>query len=89
MCYQLFIEIVMFITLLLVAIIPLERNMMMLKLYGILVNFLFFVIQPLFYFNSDVNFRRRVLHRGLWKALKKELFDKDDAGTWFVMNILW
>ena len=31
-----------------------------------------FVILPLFYLNGDANFR--VLHQGLWKALKKELF---------------
>ena len=33
-----------------------------------------FVILPLFYLNGDANFRNRVLHQGLWKALKKELF---------------
>ena len=75
MCYQLLTELVMFIALLFIAIIPIERNMLMLKIFGILANFLFFVIQPLFYLNGDVNFRRRVLHHGLLKAMKKELFE--------------
>jgi hypothetical protein len=74
MGYQLFTEVVGFIGLLIVGVIPIERSMTMLKIYGILSNFLIFVIQPLFYLNSDVNFRNRVLHQGLWRALKKELF---------------
>ena len=74
MGYQLFTEVVVFIGLLFVAVIPIERSMMMLKIYGILSNFLVFVIQPLFYLNGDVNFRNRVQNQGLWKALKKELF---------------
>ena len=74
MGYQLFTEVVGFIGLLIVVVIPIERSMTMLKIYGILSNFLIFVIQPLFYLNSDVNFRNRVLHQGLWRALKKELF---------------
>ena len=74
MSYQLFIELVIFIGLLLFAVIPKERSIMMLKIYEELANFLFFVIQPLFYLNGDVNFRNRVQNQGLWKALKKELF---------------
>ena len=74
MGYQLFTEVVGFIGLLIVVVIPIERSMTMLKIYGILSNFLIFVIQPLFYLNSDVNFRNRVLYQGLWRALKKELF---------------
>jgi hypothetical protein len=74
MCYQLFTELVIFIVLLFLAFIPIERSMTILKMYGILGNFLLFVIQPLFYLNGDVNFRNRVQNQGLWKALKKELF---------------
>ena len=74
MSYQLFTELVIFIGLLLFAVIPKERSIMMLKIYEELANFLFFVIQPLFYLNGDVNFRNRVQNQGLWKALKKELF---------------
>ena len=33
-----------------------------------------YVIQPIFYLNGDKNFRERVLEKGIWKALKKELF---------------
>ena len=44
------------------------------KLTGIISTFAMFVILPLFYLNGDANFRNRVLHQGLWKALKKELF---------------
>jgi hypothetical protein len=36
--------------------------------------FAIFVISPLFYLNGDANFRNRVLHQGMWKALKQELF---------------
>ena len=75
MRYQLLTELAMFIALLFIAIIPIERNIMILKIFGILANFLFFVIQPLFYLNGDVNFRCRVLRHGLLKAMKKELFE--------------
>ena len=75
MRYQLLTELAMFIALLFIAITPIERNTMILKIFGILANFLFFVIQPLFYLNGDVNFRCRVLHHGLLKAMKKELFE--------------
>ena len=74
MGYQLFTEVVVFIGLLFLAVIPIERSMKMLKIYGILSNFLVFVIQPLFYLNGDVNFRNRVQNLGLLKALIRELF---------------
>ena len=44
---------------------------------GILYSFVIFVIQPLFYLNGDVNFRNRVLQQGLWKALDRELFQRN------------
>ena len=56
------------------AIIPIEQKRLMGKINGILTTFVVFVIQPLFYLNGDVNFRNRVSHQGLWKALNKELF---------------
>ena len=43
-------------------------------LIQILSTFMTFVIQPLFYLSGDVNFRNRVLHKGLWLAVKIELF---------------
>ena len=36
-----------------------------------------YVIQPMFYLNGDKNFRTRVLEQGIWKALKKELFQSN------------
>ena len=41
--------------------------------------FAMFVILPLFYLNGDANFRNRVLHQGLWKALKQELFQTNTS----------
>jgi hypothetical protein len=74
MTYQLYTELVIVFGLLFFALIPIERNLLMIKINGNLAAFAIFVIQPLFYLNGDVNFRRRVLHQGLGKALKKELF---------------
>ena len=74
MTYQLYTELVIVFGLLFFGLIPIERNLFMIKITGNLAAFAIFVIQPLFYLNGDVNFRRRVLHQGLWKALKKELF---------------
>ena len=75
MTYQLYVEAVFVFWMVIFGLIPIERNLLMLKINTIIAPFLAFVIQPLFYLNGDVNFRRRVLHQGLWKALKKELFD--------------
>ena len=69
MTYQLYIELILFLALLLFGILlPFS------KIAGILSTFLIFVVQPLFYLNGDVNFRNRVQNQGLWKALKRELF---------------
>ena len=69
MTSQLYIELILFLALLLFGILlPYS------KIVGILGTFLIFVVQPLFYLNGDVNFRNRVQKQGLWKALKKELF---------------
>jgi hypothetical protein len=69
MTYQLYIELIIFLALLLFGILlPFS------KIDGILSTFLIFVVQPLFYLNGDVNFRNRVQNQGLWKALKKELY---------------
>ena len=74
MTYQLYVEVVVVFLYLVFGTIPIERNLLMLKINATIGPFATFVIQPLFYLNGDVNFRRRVLHQGLWKALKKELF---------------
>ena len=74
MTYQLYVEVVVVFWAIIFGMIPFERNLLVLKINSTIGPFATFVIQPLFYLNGDVNFRRRVLHRGLWKALKKELF---------------
>ena len=74
MTYQLYVESVVVFWTVIFGLIPIERNLLLLKIHSIIAPFAAFVIQPLFYLNGDVNFRRRVLHQGLWKALKKELF---------------
>jgi hypothetical protein len=71
----------MFLLVLFIAIIPIENDVLVSRIVGILFNFIVFVIQPLFYLNGDFNFRDRlgdrVLHKGLWRALKKELFESN------------
>ena len=36
-----------------------------------------YVIQPIFYLNGDKNFRTKVFEQGIWKALKKKLFQNN------------
>ena len=75
MTYQMCAEI--FVFLLVIAfliILPVEKDMLMVRIIGVLNTFVIFVVQPLFYLNGDVNFRNRVLHKGLWFAIKTELF---------------
>ena len=72
--YQLYTELFIFFDLLFFAIIPIEQKRLMHRINGILTTFIMLVILPLFYLNGDSNFRNRVLHQGLWKALKQELF---------------
>jgi hypothetical protein len=74
MSYQVYTELFLFLVLLIFGLIPFEKNMVVLEIVKVLSNFAFFVVQPLFYLNGDVNFRNRVQNQGLWKALKKELF---------------
>ena len=80
MIYQLYVEVVVVFWMVIVgSLLPIERNLMMLKINSIIAPFLFFVIQPLFYLNGDVNFRNRVMNHGLWQALKRELFYSHNA----------
>ena len=74
MTYQLYVEAIVTFFIVFIGVIPIERNLLILKIRSIIAPFATFVIQPLFYLNGDVNFRRRVLNEGLWKALIKELF---------------
>ena len=74
MSYQVYTELVLFLGLLIFGLIPFDKNMVVFEIVKVLSNFAIFVVQPLFYLNGDVNFRNRVQNQGLWKALKKELF---------------
>ena len=56
---------------------PRGKDFFVNRILGTIYNFVVFVIQPLFYLNGDVNFRNRVLQKGLWRALKKELFQSN------------
>ena len=72
--YQLYCEIFM---ILLALFNPRGKDFFVNRILGTIYNFVVFVIQPLFYLNGDVNFRNRVLQKGLWRALKKELFQSN------------
>ena len=73
--YQWFTELLVFMVLIISMIVGLkERFIHIGRITAVFVNFVYFVIQPLFYLNGDANFRNRVLQKGLWKALKIELF---------------
>ena len=74
MSYQMYTELILFIMLMISGLLPIEKNMVVMKTVGVVTTFAMFVVQPLFYLNGDVNFRNRVQNQGLWKALKKELF---------------
>ena len=74
MSYQVYTELILFLGLLIFGLLPIKKNIVVLEIVRGLSNFAIFVVQPLFYLNGDVNFRNRVQNQGLWKALKKELF---------------
>ena len=67
-------ELIIFLGFITARILPIQKNMAIQKIVGVLATFAIFVMQPLFYFNGDVNLRNRVQNQGLWKALKRELF---------------
>ena len=76
-----------------VALIPIENDIFVGRILGNLFNFVDFVLKPLFYLNGDINFRNRVLEQGLWRALKKELFQSQVSQRWVadpaLCNELW
>ena len=74
MSYQVYTELILFVMLMTCGLLPIEKDMVLMKIAGSVTTFAMFVVQPLFYLNGDVNFRNRVQNQGLWKALKKELF---------------
>ena len=74
--YQVYTELSIFLGLLIARLLPIQKNMAQ-NIVRICATFAIFVIQPLFYLNGDVNFRKRVKDQGLWKALKRELFQSN------------
>ena len=74
--YQMYTEIFIYIVFIMVTFfLPVEKEILLiLRIISNLNAFLMFVIQPLFYLSGDVNFRNRVLHKGLWLAIKTEVF---------------
>ena len=74
MTYQVYTELIIFLGLTTSRILPIPKSMAFQKIVGVLSTFAYIVIQPLFYLSGDVNFRNRVQNQGLWKALKRELF---------------
>ena len=75
MIYQVYTELILFLGFLIAGLLPsIIKNTIVMKIVGVVTTFAIFVVQPLFYLNGDANFRNRVQNQGLWKALKKELF---------------
>ena len=74
MTYQVYTELIIFLGLTTSRLLPIPKSMAFQKIVGVVSTFALIVVQPLFYLNGDVNFRNRVQNQGLWKALKRELF---------------
>ena len=75
MKYQMFTEIFVFTLLIFIhVVLPVGKDILIVRIIGMVNVFMAFVVQPLFYLSGDVNFRNRVLHKGLWLAIKTELF---------------
>ena len=53
-----------------------KRGINFIRCNEILQAYVILVIQPLFFLNGDVNFRKKVLNHGMFSALKEELFIK-------------
>ena len=78
--YQMYTEICVYtMVIFFLVFLPVEKEILMVRIIGILNTFLIYVVQPLFYLSGDVNFRNRVLHKGLWLAIKTELFETPNA----------
>ena len=75
MKYQMYTEIFVFVLVIFfILYLPVGMDILVLNIIGTVTTFMTFVVQPLFYLSGDVNFRNRVLHKGLWMAIKTELF---------------
>ena len=64
MKYQMYTEIFVFVSVFIFLVFsPVGKDILMIRIIGILNTVMTFVIQPLFYLSGDVNFRNRVLHK--------------------------
>ena len=64
MKYQMFTEIFVFTLLIFIhVVLPVGKDILMVRIIGMVNVFMAFVVQPLFYLSGDVNFRNRVLHK--------------------------
>ena len=70
--YQIYCELVMFLTVLI--FIAIEKTLFWARIFSFISSTMIYVIHPIFYLFGDKNFRKRVLNQGIWKALKKEFF---------------
>ena len=78
--YQMYTEICVYtLVIFFLVFLPVEKEILLIRIIGILNTFLVYVVQPLFYLSGDVNFRNRVLRKGLWLAIKTELFETPNA----------
>ena len=57
--------------------IVVEKTTFWARIFGFIGSTMVYVIQPIFYLFGDINFRNRVSNQGIWKALKKELFENN------------
>ena len=74
MKYQMYTEIFLFMLVIFFLVFLPVNNDIFRHIIGTLTMTMTFVIQPLTYLSGDVNFRNRVIHKGLWLAIKTELF---------------
>ena len=82
MKYQMYTEIFVFMLVIFFLLyLPVGMDILVLNIIGTVTTFMTFVVQPLFYLSGDVNFRNRVLHKGLWLAIKTELFETPNGVT--------
>ena len=73
--YQIYCELVLFLTVLI--FIAIEKTLFWARIFSFISSTMIYVIHPIFYLFGDKNFRKRVLNQGIWKALKKELFQNN------------
>ena len=57
-----------------------EKSIDLFRFVAISLNFVIFVVQPLFYLSGDAKFRDNASQKGLLQALKIELLQKNKIG---------